>query len=507
MWIQAALAALMVLGLGAVVCARRFRVLRGIASTSVRRRALGTGLALLCVLSGANYFLGSRSGNFLHHWDLFHTVMTSRYFSELGYTRLYECTLALDESGPGRLVGVRRIRDLRSLDLVTREDALARTDCSKRFSRTRRAEFLRDMTFWMELAPNTSHWRRLMQDKGYNGTPLYGALVNLLVGEGPLSRVRLTWLATIDVLLLLVAFGTVAFAYNGWVGGIAFIFFCVNFPGCFVHMGGSILRFDYVAALVIGVCLLRRRHYGGGGIALAWASMQRVFPFAFVAGIGVGWVFSFLSRRRLHTDQLRFLAGFTATVAICFVASLSMGGFDGWADFVGNIELHTQRSAGFRIGFRHMFMLDGNWASEVGFVGYEAKEALWSQRRLFFYAACGLLLLPVVATARRRAAADNAILIGLAAFFALTIATRYYYSVLVLLFMLSCDFRRNAWYGLLWLALFAASLLGLGLGLRRAFPPLMYNVVYGVVLTAIFVLIGGYELLFRSQDPGVMERC
>ena len=50
-------------------------------------------------------------------------------------------------------------------------------------------------------------------------------------------------------------------------------------------MGGSILRFDYVAALAVALAAIKRERWGVAGALMAWATMVRIFPIVFAGGI------------------------------------------------------------------------------------------------------------------------------------------------------------------------------------------------------------------------------
>ena len=104
-----ALAAALLLGWGVVL--RRRGTPARLAKT--RDRAL----AALGLLSAAAFFNFGlfHFGPFLHTWDTYHYVLGAKYFPELGYTGLYEATLAAERAAellpPGSALPVR--------DLVT----------------------------------------------------------------------------------------------------------------------------------------------------------------------------------------------------------------------------------------------------------------------------------------------------------------------------------------------------------------------------------------------------
>ncbi|HLD93849.1 MAG TPA: hypothetical protein VI703_06570, partial [Anaerolineales bacterium] len=208
LWVALLTAGILAITLGAG------RLARWIKRPSPALKTLGTAAAiLLAVLVAYTYFYYSRTpGSWIHRWDIFHSSMNSRYFKELGYFELYECTLTLGSSSISSLDGVERIRDLNTLDYVDAETVIQTSDCAARFSEQRRSEFIRDLEFWDELMPG--RWQALLQDKGYNGTPFYTFLYQRLIGRQPFEVSQITALALVDVFMLAIAFAGVLRAYG-----------------------------------------------------------------------------------------------------------------------------------------------------------------------------------------------------------------------------------------------------------------------------------------------------
>lgn len=462
---------------------------------------LGVGLLAVSAVAALNYFYVSRSRQFLHRWDLFHTVMTTRYFEELGYTKLYECAYVFDQRGPNRLRDVKRIRDLETLRHKSTRHLVEQSDCEKRFTPERRASFLRDLEFFYRLTPSRAKWKRVLGDKGYNGTPLYTAVVRALVGGGELSLTRLHLLALLDVVLILFAFFLLYRFVDPVVALGALIFFCVNFPNRFTHMGGSILRFDYVVFLILAVVALRRSRYGLAGALVALSGMERGFPVLFAVGLFVKAIYDLVSTRRVARRYLWFFGAFVATAVICFGISLTTSGFDSWQGFVDNIRLHTSRSAGFRIGFRHMFMMDGNLTGPDGFLSFEAKAALFASRTTLYYALVIAFLAPLALVVRRVSDVTFGVVFFLLSFFLLMVATRYYYSVLVLVLLLDYDLLRERWYAGVWLLAFLMSVVAYGVYFGDAFAPFLYNTLFTSMLCVFFAYLLG-ALVVRHWRAG-----
>ena len=114
-----------------------------------------------------------------------HAWFGSKYAEELGYFRIYECTLVFDAQQARRATATCAcISDLRTpLGGSRRARRRDRSDCAARFSPQRRAEFLRDLDFFQSLPerPDANAW---FIDNGYNQSPFFTALTSPLFQRG-----------------------------------------------------------------------------------------------------------------------------------------------------------------------------------------------------------------------------------------------------------------------------------------------------------------------------------
>jgi hypothetical protein len=462
--------------------------------------ALTIALVVAALASSINYFYAERNnGTWLHRWDTFHTVMGAKYFDELGYFDLYTCAVAIDQQGPRHFEGIEKIRDQRTRKIVPAHQLLAGNDCVHRFSPERLEQFRHDLEQFAKIS-NRGMWKDLVKDKGFNGTPFYVWVTQHLVSSVDVELESLRRLAYIDVIAMLLAFAAVGWAYGVRAAAIVAIYFCVDFPNRFEHMGGSILRFDYIAALLIGFAAIKRNHWGLAGGLLAWATMVRVFPAVFVVGLALKVWIDWRQTKQLQPEHIRFAAVFGTGCAAMFVISLVGldGGFANYQTWAADMKVHTQTSAAFRVGFRHMFMLEGNLLGSEGFVDYGTKAKAFAKLELVYWVAVALLLAPVIRAARKLDTITFACLFGVFGFFLLTIATRYYYSVLCLLLLVDRDLLKNRYAIGLGVLLFAGSAINYAYWPTNEFAPFMYNHLIGAELTFTIVVVG-IALLFRPE--------
>jgi hypothetical protein len=306
-------------------------------------------------------------------------------------------------------------------------------------------------------------------------------------------------LALVDPLLILLAFGAVGWAFGVRQAALFALFFCTFFPNRFVHMGGSIVRFDYVVALVIALCALKKERWGLCGGLLAWAAMVRVFPAIFFVGLVVWMLVSSAFSRTLDRRHLRCVLAFSLTCALLVAVSL-VGldrPFDDYAAWAENMRVHTGQSAGFRVGFRHLFMI----GDSIERVDYAKMQKNFQARQLGYYLCVSLLMLPVLLAARRLDKVSFTVIFGSLGFFLLAVSTRYYYAAFTLLFLIDRDFFKNRTLLSLAVVVFDASAFDFFYFSHNGNDALMYNYILSAQLfAATLVLVAG--LLF---DPGLED--
>jgi hypothetical protein len=168
-------------------------------------------LLALTAVAGLNY---ARWGPDLpfHHtdaYDLLHYYVNAKYFDELGYYDLYPAAILADHSngGPFFEEGDRYMdQDERGHQLRSIDTALARGRVAKeRFTAERWAAFEHDVLTLQRTPGNLSSqlWRQMIQDHGYNGTPVWTLLARPFAELVPVEQVKL--LCHLDTVLLAAA--------------------------------------------------------------------------------------------------------------------------------------------------------------------------------------------------------------------------------------------------------------------------------------------------------------
>lgn len=307
-------------------------------------RRLRDGLLIaLGLLGAAAYFnFGAfHEGRFLHVWDTYHYYVGSKYFPELGYERLYHCTLvAASEDDPESIGEVRYVTDLRTNQRMRSSTLTADPQgCKKHFTPQRWEDFRRDMEVFRELR-YPARWDRIFRDHGYNASPVWNALGQTLANTGPASKSQVLALALLDPAFLLAMLAMVAWAFGWRVALVAAIFLGTDIPGRFLWTGGSFLRHDWLFWLVGSLCLLKKDYPFIAGAFIAYATLLRLFPGLAVAGPALALVAIYLRDKRIDRGLLRYFAGGIAATVVLVGVSLLVSGPGSWRDFARNSEKH-----------------------------------------------------------------------------------------------------------------------------------------------------------------------
>jgi len=323
------------------VARRKLGVSSTPAGARIRKGLLvGLGLtAAACWYNGGKFHFDE----YVHTREVYHYYMGAKYFPELSYTRLYDCSVVADqEAGLGAAAGRRVIRDLRTNKLgsaagLAREPAR----CKAHFSAARWRAFSADVS-WFRRQMTLSRWEDAQQDHGYNATPLWGVMGRLLASTGPASDGQILALALLDPLLLCAMFAAVWWAFGWRALCLTLIFWGTNYPARFFWNGGGFLRQAWLVLSIVSICLMRRQRMFGAGIAITAAALLRVFPGLLVTGLVLNALWRMWRRRRmtLSPAHRRFALGCVAALLVLVPLSAAYNGAAAWPGFVDNSRKH-----------------------------------------------------------------------------------------------------------------------------------------------------------------------
>jgi hypothetical protein len=401
------------------------------------------GLAVLAVASALGFwnFLQLHYDHWVHYSDTYHYFVGSKYFPELGYTRLYACAAVADaEAAPERIAPDRTLRDLGTNRLLTMAEVLeGAAACRARFSAARWADFAGDIAWFRGKVP-PARWAAMQRDHGYNPPPAWGLLGGSLANLGPAGDGRILALTLLDPLLLAVMWGCVAWAF-GWRSlCAAVIFWGTNLFGDFGWNGGSFLRQSWLASAVIGICCLRRSRPATGGFLLGVAALLRIFPGVILVALGLRALWSLRQGGSIAPAHRRIAAGALAALGLIVpLSALHAGGVGAWGDFVENSRLHLATPLKNHVGLRTVLAFDAEavdrrlrdgTASERYDAWSAARTAQFERRRAAYWLAVAAFVGLLAVSLRHRSDWVAAILgVGL-----IPIAfelTQYYYVILL----------------------------------------------------------------------------
>ena len=311
------------------------------------------GLGALALLSYVNFKPFSAQPNY---WDMFHYYVGSKYFPEIGYTRLYACVARAeaesDDPAISNAAEKRTIRDLETNNLVPAQTYFFDdTFCKSRFSASRWNAFKNDIGFFRTHLEDL--WDLAQVDHGFNPSPVW-----ILAGEAISSRVALSdtamrGIVQIDVALLFGSVACLIWAFGLPTAAFAVIASTASGGTDWSWVGGGMLRLDWFFMAVISVCAMKRKHYWLAGAALGYAAVLRVFPAVFALGPCVGLFYAGYKRQTdLKIAYQKFFGGAVISAAVLIISAAGAYGTDSLRTFLDNTKKHSAVVSTNNVGLR-----------------------------------------------------------------------------------------------------------------------------------------------------------
>jgi hypothetical protein len=333
-------------------------------------RWVGIGFTVISFLLYFDFFNpNTRYAQYYHRHELYHYYLGSKYFTEIGYDRLYTCTaIAEVELGRGAQIRKREIRDLsaKNRSVPTTETYIFDDpgQCKDHFTPARWETFKTDIA-WFEQSSRGEYWENMQKDHGYNPPPVWTMTGKFFGSFAPAGDTFFKLLALLDIGLQLGAVLLINWAFGWRTMALAAIFWGCNAPANFYWTGGAFLRQDWIFLVIASLCLTRKRHFVLGGAALMWASLLRIFPVALFGGVGLIMLFHVLRKHRLHKDHWRFVAGSALAAAILVPASIIATEPRAYEEFAAHIGLHKDTPLTNHMGLETMLV--HNWDGRMIF--------------------------------------------------------------------------------------------------------------------------------------------
>lgn len=373
----------------------------------------------------------------LHTWNVYHYVIGSKYFDELGYLDLYPATILADAEGQRRLVTVPGIRDLSTYDLIPYREGLRRARASgvkQRFSAARWREFQADVGTLVASQP-PRFWIGPLGDRGFNPSPAWLLLHRPLLGAVRTDSGRaLFFLCYLQLLLLGATFVGIWWAYGGRAALLSLVLL-VGYFGNGPRVLGGYFSYDWFCLSVGAVVLYRKERYVLAGACLAYAAAMRGFPalLALYPALQVG-----LRAVRLRRPERRHLGFLGSALAVGLLvvgaSALTRPGPAAWRAWRAKITVHAHHHvySASRIGLPWVFSHDPR-PGRLELSRVERRRVI--TRNAPARTAGVVLLAALLLLAMVRRDDDDGFRLSVGVILATMVLSRYYLSVFVLFVM------------------------------------------------------------------------
>ena len=369
-------------------------------------------------------------------WNVFHYVLGTKYFDELGYFDFYKGVLLADADGERYFSGLRNTRDLHTYETIRITRALreARAEgIRERFSDRRWEEFQRDLHAIQRQRP-PQVWQGPVADLGFNPSPAWLILHRPLLNAVDISNRNTLMLLCAAQFLLFAAMFIAAW----WAFGFRATLLCVLWLNLYMgndgRLVGGYFHYDFLCLTVIAVALYRKGHWLPAAPILAYAAMMRGFPGLLALHPGI-CIIKALWRRRWPA---RRYIGFITALVICCGVIVGLGcttkrGPQAWLDWREKISLHAEwhPSGRQRVGLEFLFAHD---VERYGWnISQHRRRGTLEENQVPFRIAQAALLALFLAAMIRRNDTDG-MLMALGVVVCTMVMSRYYASAWILMF-------------------------------------------------------------------------
>lgn len=406
-------------------------MLLALAWTRVGRTLAQQSLRALALLALINYGRWGTKVPFerVDTYDLLHYYVNAKFFDELGYYDLYPAILHVDRQNGGphfpEQGNLYMAQDGAGHHIEPIAHALARgAEVERqRFTPARWDAFSHDVLALQRGRPGLTQetWRQMIQDHGFNGTPSW-TLVARPFTWVPVEWIK--WLCWTDALLLGAALLLAGRAFGADTAWWLLLWLSVSYSLRWPTVTWALNRYDYVAALLAAVSLVKLGRYRLAGAAVGFAAMMRLFPVLWMWGPLAKGIAG-LVQRVVHRPLLHLALGFCLAAGALQLGAVARFGTDAVATHVENMADHNraEQLSSRRIGLALALVYDGAVLPKI--LTRQAKERIEAQRPVRYLLAGTWMV--AVGWALRRARDEEALAFGFLPFFLLTTASYYYY--------------------------------------------------------------------------------
>ncbi|RIL09831.1 MAG: hypothetical protein DCC75_05650, partial [Proteobacteria bacterium] len=370
--------------------------------------------------------------DYVHYWDAYHYYLGSKYLPEVGYSGLYQASL-LAGGELGCLPEITHLRDLDNYQPLP-VTKINQNEIRSKFSPARWLDFKADFSLFCGAI---NQWPMLFLDHGYNETPFRAALTSRLFNAVTLNSLNLRLLSFLDYGLILIAAALTAWAFGLDAALLGVSFLLLNFLARFNFIGGSLLRWDWICALLAALAFYKKGFPKVSGALLAYSCAARVFPLLFIFPCFLKLAFfkgGADSDRQLRQSLSSFAV---ATLAFMLAARASFAPTI-LEDYLQRMQGHSSHSFVNQIGLQSTLRFSmADWErDQYGQVYIEQKEIERVSSYDTISKAAGLILSILAMLMAAMLTPLSGMLLSASAVYWLLMPSGYYYSFLALYFLL-----------------------------------------------------------------------
>lgn len=336
-------------------------------------------VATTCIFGIFNYYQFDKTffTQLRDNNDTTYYYLNSKYFKELDYFNLYPAILIADEETENRLRYIDSYRDLHDYQMVPRSHFESdRQKIKNAFAENRWESFRADVDYFLR-NNKEDIWKYFFIDHGYNPPPTWTVTGGFFSGITPVEHTKI--ITMLDLILICVMFITIARTFGISTMSFCLLFFLCTFSGRWPIAGESLLRFDWLVALVLSVCMLKREHYLLAGALLAYSALNRVFPAIFFFPYMVYLAYDFYKHKKLARQHIQFITGAAILTTLLIGLALILYGPDSFKSSYEKLTLHSDSSySSHRVGLGQTLVYRGERDTETFWQngGIDAKQII-----------------------------------------------------------------------------------------------------------------------------------
>jgi fumarate reductase subunit C len=274
----------------------------------------------------------------VHQHEQFHFYLGAKYQQEVGWFDLYIAAIMADRETINAMAGLTKTRDNHTFDEMPVEKALEQAPRIRaKFSDERWAAFKADWVTMVRAWP-WMNWTGVMNDHGNSNSPAWSIVAAPIARLVPLSIPNQSLLGCIDLWLMLALFLVMYETFGVRLASTAlFMWACV--PVVFGYLAGSFLRWDWLFALGLSACFLKRERWGTAGALFGFSVATKLFPLFFGVALLLRVAFDVVKTKTLEARWIAFGRNAAISVVACVVVSTALFGTSAWTEYVERIQV------------------------------------------------------------------------------------------------------------------------------------------------------------------------